>query len=92
MGAFNSVNHSFTKSIITNMNGASVIFYAVFVLPLIAFLIWIIRQDKRKGKIGLIVLLITVVGVIAYMYVKKMFMLNGPVYTTPAMLTGFLMR
>jgi hypothetical protein len=37
-------------------------------------------------------LLITVVGVIAYMYVKKMFMLNGPVYTTPAMLTGLLMR
>lgn len=71
------------------MNGASVIFYAVFVLPLIAFLIWIMRQDKRKGKIGLIVLLITVIGVIAYMYVKKMFFLDGPVYNTPAFITGF---
>ncbi len=72
------------------MNGASVIFYAVFVLPLIAFLIWIMRQDKRKGKIGLIVLLVTVIGVIAYMYVKKMFALDGPVYNTPAMLIGLL--
>ena len=72
------------------MNGASVIFYAVFVLPLLAFLIWIMRQDKRKGKIGLIVLLITVVGVIAYMYVKKMFFLDGPVYNTPAMLIGLI--
>jgi hypothetical protein len=72
------------------MNGASVIFYAVFVLPLIAFLIWIMRQDKRKGKIGLIVLLITVIGVIAYMYVKKMFFLDGPVYNAPAMLVGLI--
>ena len=72
------------------MNGASVIFYAVFVLPLIAFLIWIMRQDKRKGKIGLIVLLITVIGVIAYMYVKKMFFLDGPVYNAPAFITGLL--
>jgi cbb3-type cytochrome oxidase subunit 3 len=72
------------------MNGASVIFYAVFVLPLLAFLIWIMRQDKRKGKIGLIVLLVTVVGVIAYMYVKKMFLLDGPVYNAPAMLTNIL--
>jgi cbb3-type cytochrome oxidase subunit 3 len=72
------------------MNGASVIFYAVFVLPLLAFLIWIMRQDKRKGKIGLIVLLVTVVGVIAYMYVKKMFFLDGPVYNAPAMLINVL--
>ncbi len=31
------------------------------------------RQDKRKGKIGIIVLVILIVGVIAYMYLKKMF-------------------
>jgi cbb3-type cytochrome oxidase subunit 3 len=72
------------------MNGASIIFYAVFVLPLLAFLIWIMRQDKRKGKIGLIVLLVTVVGVIAYMYVKKMFFLDGPIYNAPAMLINVL--
>lgn len=65
------------------MNGAGIIFYAVFVIPLIIFLVWLMRQDKRKGKIGLIVLLVTVVGVIAYMYFKKMFQLDGPVYTVP---------
>jgi len=67
------------------MNGASVIFYAVFVLPLIVFLIWLMRQDKRKGKIGLIVLLVLVVGVIAYMYFKQMFSLNSQVYS-PALI------
>jgi len=65
------------------MNGAGIIFYAVFVIPLIIFLVWLMRQDKRKGKIGLIVLLVTVVGVIAYMYFKKMFFLDGPVYNVP---------
>jgi cbb3-type cytochrome oxidase subunit 3 len=52
------------------MNIPSFIFYAVFVLPLVAFLIWLMRQDKRKGKIGLIVLAIMVIGGIAYMYWK----------------------
>jgi len=64
------------------MNGASVIFYAVFVIPLIVFLVWLMRQDKRKGKLGLIVLLVTVVGVIAYMYFKKMFSLSSEFYTS----------
>ena len=52
------------------MSFPSLIFWAVFVLPLVAFLIWLMRQDKRKGKIGLIVLAIMVIGGIAYMYWK----------------------
>ena len=52
------------------MSAPSLIFWAIFVLPLVAFLIWILRQDKRKGWIGLIVLAITVIGGIVYMYVK----------------------
>lgn len=52
------------------MNIPSLIFWAVFVVPLVAFLIWVMRQDKRKGKTGLIVLAIMVVGGIAYMYWK----------------------
>jgi len=52
------------------MNIPSLIFYAVFVVPLVIFLIWLMRQDKRKGKIGLVVLAIMVVGGIAYMYWK----------------------
>jgi hypothetical protein len=52
------------------MNIPSLIFWAVFVLPLVAFLIWLMRQDKRKGIVGLVVLAVIVVGGIVYMYVK----------------------
>jgi uncharacterized membrane protein YqjE len=52
------------------MSFPSLIFYAVFVIPLVIFLIWLMRQDKRKGKIGLIVLAVMVIGGIAYMYWK----------------------
>ncbi len=55
------------------MTAASYIFWAIFVLPLIVFLIWVLRQDKRKGKLGLIVLAVIVVGVIIYMYWNHMF-------------------
>jgi len=48
----------------------SLIFWAVFVLPLVAFLIWLMRQDKRKGVIGLVVLAVMVIGGIIYMYWK----------------------
>jgi uncharacterized membrane protein len=52
------------------MSFPSIIFYLVFVVPFVAFLIWLMRQDKRKGKIGLIVLAVMVIGGIAYMYWK----------------------
>ncbi|WP_426670710.1 hypothetical protein ACPPVU_05635 [Mucilaginibacter sp. McL0603] len=52
------------------MNFPSIIFFTVFVLPLIAFFIWLMRQDKRKGITGLIVLAIIVIGGIVYMYLK----------------------
>jgi len=49
---------------------ASIIFWLVFVIPLVAALVWIMRQDKRKGKTGLIVLAVIVIGGIVYMYLK----------------------
>jgi hypothetical protein len=52
------------------MNFPSLIFWAIFVLPLVAFLIWLMRQDKRNGRMGLIILAITVIGGIIYMYLK----------------------
>jgi amino acid permease len=52
------------------MSVPSLIFWAVFVLPLVAFLVWLMRQDKRKGVTGLIVLAVMVIGVIIYMYVE----------------------
>jgi len=52
------------------MPAASIIFWAVFVVPLVVFLIWLMRQDKRHGKTGLFVLIVMVVIAIVYMYVK----------------------
>jgi len=52
------------------MNIPSLIFWAVFVLPFVAFLVWLMRQDKRKGVTGLIVLAVIVVGGIVYMYIQ----------------------
>jgi hypothetical protein len=52
------------------MSIPSIIFFSVFVLPLVAFFIWLMRQDKRKGASGLIILAIIVIGGILYMYLK----------------------
>ena len=53
------------------MTAPSLIFWTIFVLPLIAFLIWLVKQDKRKGWLGLIVVAITVIGAIIYTVVKN---------------------
>jgi len=55
------------------MSAPSLIFWAIFVLPLIAFLIWLLKQDKRKGWIGLIVLAVTVIGAVLWMYKNNFF-------------------
>jgi len=52
------------------MSIPSLIFWMIFVLPLVALLIWVMRQDKRKGITGLVILIITVVVAIVYMYVR----------------------
>jgi hypothetical protein len=52
------------------MNIPSLIFWSVFVLPLVAFLIWLMRQDKRKGITGIVVVAIIVIAAIVWMYVK----------------------
>jgi hypothetical protein len=52
------------------MSIPSIIFFSIFVLPLVAFLVWVMRQDKRKGVTGLVVLAILVVVAIVYMFVK----------------------
>jgi len=52
------------------MNIPSLIFWVVFALPLVAFLVWVMRQDKKKGVIGLIVLAVLVIVAVVYMYMK----------------------
>ncbi len=55
------------------MTAASYIFYGIFVIPLLGFLIWLLRQDKRKGWIGLVALAITVIGALLWMYKNNFF-------------------
>jgi membrane-bound metal-dependent hydrolase YbcI (DUF457 family) len=50
------------------MSLPSLIFWLIFVLPLVAVLLWVMRQDKRKGATGVIVLALIVVIAIVYMY------------------------
>ena len=50
------------------MSAASIIFFLVFLIPLTGLLIWVMRQDKRKGKIGMYVLAFIVLAGILFMY------------------------
>ena len=50
------------------MSAASIIFFLVFLIPLTVLLIWVMRQDKRKGKIGMYVLAFIVLAGIWFMY------------------------
>lgn len=53
------------------MTTASIIFWLIFILPFVAFLVWLVRQDKRRqSRNGLIVLAIIVIVGIVYMYWK----------------------
>lgn len=51
------------------MQTTSYIFFGLLVLPLIVFLIWVIRQDKKKNYLGLVLLLIGAV-IAAYTIVR----------------------
>jgi len=50
------------------MSAASIIFFLVFLIPLTGLLIWVMSQDKRKGKIGLYVLSFIVLAGLWFMY------------------------
>jgi hypothetical protein len=47
----------------------SLIFFLIFLIPLVGFLIWLMKEDKRKGKIGLMVLGFMVMAGIMFMYI-----------------------
>ena len=42
------------------MNSMSFMFFGLMLIPLIIFLIYLIRQDKKKNYIGLVVLVIAI--------------------------------
>ncbi|MEP6612850.1 MAG: hypothetical protein ABJA76_13220 [Mucilaginibacter sp.] len=63
------MNHElFINHELKHMNGPSFIFWAIFVVPFIAFFAWLIWQDKRRRKSGLVVLAVTVIGCIVYLF------------------------
>lgn len=47
------------------MSAPSVIFFSLFVVPLLGILVWLLRKDRKKGLIGLIVLALLVIGAVA---------------------------
>jgi len=46
------------------MTGTSWFFIVIFAIPLIAFLIWLMKQDRRKGIWGIIIVIILAIGAI----------------------------
>lgn len=50
------------------MGASSIIFFLIFLVPLTGLLVWVMRQDKRKGKTGLWVLGFIVIVGIWFMY------------------------
>lgn len=43
------------------MGANSFIFFGLLLIPLIAFLIWMIKQDKKKNYLGLVLLVVGIV-------------------------------
>lgn len=43
------------------MGTNSFIFFGLLLIPLIAFLIWMIKQDKKKNYLGLVLLVVGIV-------------------------------
>jgi uncharacterized membrane protein YqjE len=40
------------------MSTMSILFFGLMLIPLVLFLIWLIRKDKKKNYVGLIVLVL----------------------------------
>ncbi len=53
------------SSDLCHMTGASWFFILIFAIPLIAFLFWLMKQDRRKGIWGIIIVALLAIGAIA---------------------------
>lgn len=61
------------------MNGASYIFFGLLLIPLIVFLIWLIRKDRNRNYIGLFMLIaMVIIALIAIIRYDTKFMKTGP--------------
>lgn len=60
------------------MNAASYVFFGLLLVPLVVFLIWLIRKDKKKNYIGLFVLIaMAIIALIAIIKYDTKFMTTG---------------
>ncbi|WP_410220555.1 hypothetical protein [Pedobacter sp.] len=46
------------------MGATSFIFFGLLLLPLLGFLYWLIKQDKRKNLLGIVLLCLAICGAI----------------------------
>lgn len=51
------------------MAATSYIFFGLLLLPLLIFLVWVIKQDKKKSYMGLLLLLVGMI-IAAYSIIK----------------------
>ena len=51
------------------MAATSFIFFGLLLLPLIIFMVWIIKQDKKKSYVGLLLLIVGMI-IAAYSIIK----------------------
>lgn len=47
------------------MVSTSWFFILIFAIPLVAFLIWLMKQDKKKGIWGIIIVILLTIGAVA---------------------------
>lgn len=60
------------------MNAASYVFFGLLLVPLIVFLGWVIKKDKKKNYLGLLVLIaMAVIALIAILKYDSKFMNTG---------------
>lgn len=59
------------------MGATSYVFFGLMLIPLIAFLVWMIKQDKKKNYLGLFFLLFgIVIAIFTIIKLDKTFMEN----------------
>ena len=59
------------------MVGPSIFFYALFVIPYILFMYWLVKQDKKKYMWGVIVVtLVAIFGLVVSQRASKIAMEN----------------
>ena len=60
------------------MNAASYVFFGLLLIPLIVFLGWLIKKDKKKNYLGLLVLVaMAVIALIAILKYDSKFLSTG---------------